>query len=79
MTAEVDTLLHQNAAKLVESLSKSYLPDPTGEIVSNPVSALHPDKIITNARSPERRLCEHWRWSLMLYGGIRLRIARLLS
>jgi len=79
MTAEVDTLLHQNAAKLVESLSKSYLPDPTGEIITNPVSAAHIDITIANARSLERRLCEHWRWSLMLYGGIRLRIARLLS
>lgn len=38
MTAEVDTLLHQNAASLVESLSKSYLPDATGEIITNPVS-----------------------------------------
>jgi hypothetical protein len=40
MTAEVDTLLHKNASKLVESLSKSYIPDASGEIISNPVS--HP-------------------------------------
>jgi len=77
MTAEVDTLLHQNAAKLVESLSKSYLPDATGEIVTNPVSAVHPDVTLADARSSERRLYEHWRWSLMPYGGIRLKIAKL--
>jgi len=51
MTAEVDTLLHQNASKLVDSLSKSYLPDPSGEIVSSPVGChIHTHRMIANAR-----------------------------
>lgn len=37
-SVEVDTLLHQHAVQLVESLSRSYLIDPSGEMLSNPVS-----------------------------------------
>jgi len=58
MTAEVDTLLHQNAARLVESLSKSYLPDATGEIITNPVSCFCVRQL--KLRLPEQRLYEHW-------------------
>ena len=40
MSAEVDTIIHQQAAAMVEGLTKSALPDPTGDMQSSGVSDL---------------------------------------
>ena len=45
MTAEVDTLLHQQANRIVEGLSKSYLIDPSGQMATSGVSLVFPVSI----------------------------------